>query len=49
MEVQRDRGTEVGRGGTEKKGWRNRGTGGGREGEREGWRDGGREIQSQVV
>lgn len=41
MEVQRDRGTEVGRGGREKKGWRNRGTGGGREG--------GREIQGQVV
>ena len=41
MEVQRDRGTEGGRGGREKKGWRNRGTGGGREG--------GREIQGQVV
>lgn len=50
MEVQRDRGTEGGRGQREKKGWRNRGTGGGRDGGREGRMEGrGREIQGQVV
>ena len=40
MEVQRDRGTEGGKGRREKKGWRNRGTGGGRDGGREGRMEG---------